>query len=185
MFFIIPNHKDGTIARMVDLYMRDWQIDSIFIVTTDHACTNDTTISSLQQKLTRTDNAFILGGKFIHLRCATHILNLIGNDRWKEKNNAINVVRSYVKYVKSSPSRLVKFKVIAIEEEIDCKSLLQFHVPTRWNLIYLILPTALKFWKVFDPLCDDLGITLSKPMVMDAIGRMHLLVKRIGTPYLC
>ena len=46
-------------------------------------------------------------GKFLHLRCIAHILNLIVTDGLKEMNESVARVRRAVKYVRQSLARLV------------------------------------------------------------------------------
>ncbi|KNA03417.1 hypothetical protein SOVF_209430, partial [Spinacia oleracea] len=52
-------------------------------------------------------------------------------------------------YVRSSPSRIQKFKAFAEEENITSKALVCLDVDTRWNSTYLILRSALVFKKTF------------------------------------
>uniref|UniRef100_A0A803MR49 BED-type domain-containing protein n=1 Tax=Chenopodium quinoa TaxID=63459 RepID=A0A803MR49_CHEQI len=54
-----------------------------------------------------------------------------------------------VKYVRSSPSRLQKFKSCVEEEKITSKGLVCLDVETRWNSTYLMLKSALVFRKAF------------------------------------
>ncbi|KNA24973.1 hypothetical protein SOVF_010790, partial [Spinacia oleracea] len=52
-------------------------------------------------------------------------------------------------YVRSSPSRIQKFKACAEEENITSKALVCLDVDTRWNSTYLMLRSALVFKKAF------------------------------------
>ncbi|KAG2711418.1 hypothetical protein I3760_04G076400 [Carya illinoinensis] len=142
-FCLIPNHRGETIGRYVESCLLDWGIDRIFTVTVDNASSNDTAISYLKQFLT--GNLF--GGKYMHMRCCAHILNLIVSEGLKECNDAITMVRNAVRYVRSSPVRLEKFKRCAEKEKIDCKKMLCLDVQTRWNSTYLMLEAAEKFEK--------------------------------------
>jgi hypothetical protein len=54
----------------------------------------------------------ILGGEFIHMQCAAHILNIIIND-------CVSNIRNVVKYVRFSPSRMVKFKGCIVRKNIQ------------------------------------------------------------------
>ncbi|KAE8671427.1 hypothetical protein F3Y22_tig00111954pilonHSYRG00181 [Hibiscus syriacus] len=58
-------------------------------------------------------------------------------------------VRTLVRYVRSSPARLQKFKTCIEEEKEDSKSLITLDVETRWNSTFLMLESAIKFKKAF------------------------------------
>jgi hypothetical protein len=42
----------------------------------------------------------LCGGKFFHIRCCAHILNLMVQDGLKEIDNALQKIRNSVKYVR-------------------------------------------------------------------------------------
>ncbi|KAG7954614.1 hypothetical protein I3843_11G028400 [Carya illinoinensis] len=144
-FCLIPNYRGDTIGKYIESCLLNWGIDKIFTVTVDNASSNDTAISYLKHFLTGN----VLGGKYMHLRCCAHILNLVVNEGLKECNDAITMVRNAVRYVRSSPARLDKFKKCAEKEKIDCKKLLCLDVQTRWNSTYMMLDAAEKFEKAF------------------------------------
>jgi hypothetical protein len=58
-------------------------------------------------------------------QCAAHIVNLIVRDGLQEVDQSIKRVRAAVRYIKNGTSRLVKFKEIAQEENVDRKAFLQ------------------------------------------------------------
>ena len=89
------------------------------------------------------------------MRCATHIVNLIVTSGLKEMHDSIVGIRNVVIYIRSSPSRLQKFKAYVEKEKIDHKGLVALDVPTRWNSTYLMLESALKFQKDFDRMEED------------------------------
>ena len=59
------------------------------------------------------------------------------------------MVRSAVKYVKSSPSRFEKFRSCVEREQLTFKGLLCLDVPTRWNSTFLMLEGAEKCQSAF------------------------------------
>lgn len=75
----------------------------------------------------------VLNNEFLHVRCSTHIVNLIVSDGLKELHESIVRIRFAVRYV-----RLQKFKECVEREKIDCKGLVVLDVPTRWNCTYLM-----------------------------------------------
>jgi hypothetical protein len=105
-------------------------------ITVDNASANDSGVAYLGRQLQKTN---IADGKYLHIRCATHIVNLIVLDGLKELDLSMQRVRDAVRYIKSGTSRLIKFKEIAEEEKVDCKAFLKLDVPTRWNYTYQML----------------------------------------------
>ncbi|KAK2635899.1 hypothetical protein Ddye_030691 [Dipteronia dyeriana] len=64
-------------------------------------------------------------------------------------------IRNVVKFVKSSPSRLERFKKDVAHEKIGTKGLVVLDVPTRWNSTYLMLESAVKLRKAFERLGEE------------------------------
>nr|KYP65257.1 Putative AC transposase [Cajanus cajan] len=86
------------------------------------------------------------------MRCCAHILNLIVKDGFKENIDVVVRIRAAIKYVRSSPSRLSKFKACVEQQNIEFKGLVCLDVETRWNSTYLMLEAALKHQKAFEEL---------------------------------
>ena len=87
----------------------------VITVTVDNAEPNDVALDYLKKKLEMKDGC-MLGGRFLHMRCAAHILNLIVQEGLKSIHNSIVKVRNAVRYVKLSPKRMDRFKE-AVEDE--------------------------------------------------------------------
>ncbi|KAK2653287.1 hypothetical protein Ddye_013143 [Dipteronia dyeriana] len=157
-FTQISDHKGETIGKCIKKVLLDWGIDRVFTITIDNASSNSTTILYVKRKLTGCyiDGA-ILEGKYLHLRCCAHIVNLIVNDGLKEMHDSVVSIRNAVKFVKSSPSRFDRFKKCVEHEKIQNKGLVVLAVATRWNSTYLMLASSLKFDKAFDRLDDEDG----------------------------
>ncbi|KAJ3697371.1 hypothetical protein LUZ61_001076 [Rhynchospora tenuis] len=128
-------------------------VRGIFTLTVDNATSNNGAISYLKRKI-KDWKGTILDHKYIHLRCCAHIVNLIVKEGLDEHFESIQKIRKAVKYVKSSPKRLLAFKDCVEKEKIKCKSLLCLDVETRWNSTYLMLECAEKFEKAFERLGD-------------------------------
>ncbi|GJY54123.1 zinc finger BED domain-containing protein RICESLEEPER 2-like protein [Tanacetum coccineum] len=86
------------------------------------------------------------------MRCCAHILSLIIKEGLKEVGDSVIRIRSAVKYVRSSPARLLRFKACVEKVKIESKSLVCLDVETRWNSTYLMLESAIKFQAAFDML---------------------------------
>ena len=153
-FCVISNHKGDTIGKLVESCLIEWGIERVFTITVDNASSNDVAINYLNRKL-RNWKGNVLDGEFLHMRCVAHIVNLIVTSGLKEMHDSIVGIRNAVRYIRSSPSRLQKFKTCVEKEKIDHKCLVALDVPTRWNSIYLMLESALKFQKAFDRMEED------------------------------
>jgi hypothetical protein len=99
----------------------------------------------------------VLVGEFIHMRCAAHILNIVVKEGISDLNDCVGTIRNAVKYVRSSPSRMAKFKSCIARENIQCTKMVCLDVATRRNSTYLMLNIAEKYQKAFDLLAEDNG----------------------------
>uniref|UniRef100_A0A803L7N1 hAT-like transposase RNase-H fold domain-containing protein n=1 Tax=Chenopodium quinoa TaxID=63459 RepID=A0A803L7N1_CHEQI len=126
-------------------------------ITVDNASSNDVGFQYLRKRLLRWKDGTVLEGKFVHMRCATHILNLTVREGLKECDDSIKRIRNVVRFVRSSPARLQKFRNCVNQEQIESKRQLYLDVETRWNSTYLMLEYALIFRKAFDLLENSNG----------------------------
>uniref|UniRef100_A0A803MZQ2 HAT C-terminal dimerisation domain-containing protein n=1 Tax=Chenopodium quinoa TaxID=63459 RepID=A0A803MZQ2_CHEQI len=141
------NHKGEAIGKAVEACLEYWGIeDKLYTVTVDNASSNDLACAHLKKMVQRT--GCVNNGNSLHVRCIAHIINLIVWDGIREHGVCIDRVRHAVKYIKNSFARISRFKDLAQKANIQSKSSLCFDVPTRWNLTYMMLETALKFQKV-------------------------------------
>ena len=128
----------------------------MFTIIADNASSNDVAIDYVKKKTKERDSS-ILSGKFMHMCCCAHILNLIVQSGLNSIHELIAKVRNAVRYVRASPARFEKFQECVKNEKIKAKCLLSLDVPTRWNSIYLMLDYALKFVRAFDRLEEEDG----------------------------
>jgi hypothetical protein len=129
-------------------------IDSVFTITIDNASANDVRVEYMRNRMENKSHT-ILGGEFLHMRCAAHILNLVVHEGLKDLGDCVTNIRSAVRYVRSSPERMSKFKDCIEQEKIKCKNMVCLDVPTKWNSTYLMLSTAEKYQRAFDLLGED------------------------------
>ncbi|KAL0015202.1 hypothetical protein SO802_002271 [Lithocarpus litseifolius] len=169
--------KWETIGKTIERCLNDWGIKMVITVTVDNAKSNDVALDYLKKKLEMKDGC-MLGGQFLHMRCAAHILNLIVQKGLKGIHNSIVKVRNAVRYVKLSPKRMDRFKEAVEDEKIQSKSLLSLDVPTRWNSTYLMLEAAKKFETAFDRMHEEDVEFSSYFMEVDGNGKQ----KHIGPP---
>jgi hypothetical protein len=128
-FCLVPIHKGNTIGRVLESTMKDCGIHSIFTITIDNASSNDVGIDYVRRRI-KEKSSTVLGGEFLHMRCASHILNLVVNDGLKELEDSICNVRNAVMFVRSSPARMARFKRCIEQLDIQSKKVVCLDVPT-------------------------------------------------------
>ncbi|CAN6721630.1 unnamed protein product [Malus baccata var. baccata] len=158
-FYVIPNHKGESIAQLLEECLVEWGIEKVLTIMVDNASANDSGLRDFVHRIRGwgIPNALLHDGKYLHMRCVAHILNLVVNDGIKLLNTAIQSIRNAVRYVRYSPQRLESFKMCVEKVRIDSKGLVILDVPTRWNSTFLMLESALKFKMAFDRLKVDDG----------------------------
>ncbi|KAL1148934.1 hypothetical protein V6Z11_A10G158800 [Gossypium hirsutum] len=148
-FCPISSHKGESIGMMIEKCLLNWGIDKLFTITVDNASSNDVAIGYLRKKF-NPRGGLVQNGKYLHMRCMAHIVNLIVVEGLKEMNKSVERVRGAVRHVRQSPARLQKFKECVVVEKIECKKMLCLDVSTRWNSTYLMLDTAQNFERAFE-----------------------------------
>ncbi|PON39857.1 Ribonuclease H-like domain containing protein, partial [Parasponia andersonii] len=140
--------------KAVDQCLYDRGITRVFTITVDNATSNDNGVTHMAKKINNRCNA-ILNCDHMHIRCATHILNLVANDGLEEYSGCVTKIRDIIRYVTTSSLRMAKFKNGAEKDNIFTKRFLCLDVPIRWNSTYLMLNITEKFEKAFDQIEDD------------------------------
>ncbi|CAN1782777.1 Putative AC transposase [Linum perenne] len=180
-FSCILKHTGVTIGTTIETNLIDWGIERVLTVTVDNASSNDVGMQYLKKRFSNWKEN-VLDGKFLHMRCCAHILCLIVKDGMKEVDDSIYRVRSAVRFVRSSTSRLQRFKACVHEEKLDSKKLVCLDVETRWNSTYLMLQSALAFQRAFERLEEkdlvfrnELQKSKGTPMETDWVNVKSLL----------
>ncbi|GJS77876.1 putative reverse transcriptase domain-containing protein [Tanacetum coccineum] len=116
-----------------------WGIESnVFTITLDNASANDVVVAYLKSKFANWEKS-VLEGKWLHVRCIDHVMNLIVQDGLSHIGKSVECVKAIVKYIRQSPQRLAKFKEYAKIEKCPSTKSLILDVPTHWNSTYLML----------------------------------------------
>ena len=84
---------------------------------------------------------------------------------------------SIVKYVRSSPSRIEKFKNCVDIEKIEWSNTLCLDLSTKWNSTYLMLNTACKYERAFERFDD--GDLFFKNQVLSRNEKMRCYQRMI------
>ncbi|KAL4324581.1 hypothetical protein GQ457_11G021390 [Hibiscus cannabinus] len=142
--FIEKKKEVEELFQAVEKCLLECGLKRIMTITVDNASSNDLAIEYLKQILNLWNDS-VLNAEFLHMRCAAHILK----DGLKDVDVSVIKVRAAVKYVRSSPARLQKFKACVEDEKINSKSLVCLDIETRWNSTFYMLKSALVFRKAF------------------------------------
>ncbi|GKE05188.1 zinc finger BED domain-containing protein RICESLEEPER 2-like protein [Tanacetum coccineum] len=148
-FCPISSHRGVDIGKAVEMCLLKWGIESnVFTITVDNASANDVAVAYLKSKFINWEKS-VLEGKWLHVRCTAHVMNLIVQDGLSHIGKSVDCVRAAVKYIRHSPQRLAKFKEYAEIEKCPSTKSLILDVPTRWNSTYLMLDAAQKYERAF------------------------------------
>ncbi|KAG8492408.1 hypothetical protein CXB51_009688 [Gossypium anomalum] len=91
-FCPISSHKGESIGMVIEKCLLNWGIDKLFTVTVDNASSNDVAIGYLRKKF-NPRGGLVQNGKYLHMRCMAHIVNLIVVEGLKEMNKSVERVR--------------------------------------------------------------------------------------------
>ncbi|KAL2934984.1 putative AC transposase [Bienertia sinuspersici] len=85
-----------------------------------------------------------VAGRFFHVRCSAHILNLIVQSGMKVIDNSVLKLREAINYIAASDARLRTFEKCVSNSKCNFVGKLRLDCPTRWNSTYLMLKRALE-----------------------------------------
>ncbi|XP_056695190.1 zinc finger BED domain-containing protein RICESLEEPER 2-like [Spinacia oleracea] len=106
----VSSHTGNEIYEFVQALIREWGIEKkVFTITVDNATNMDLFATRLECDL-HACSPLPMNGKYFHIRCCAHILNLIVQDGLSVINGCIVKVREGVKYITLTEGRKVKFK---------------------------------------------------------------------------
>lgn len=151
-FINVPTpHTAECLSQVLVKCLWDWNMDKKLSTVTLDSCTTDEAMVDRVKGMIPTES-MVLNGKFFHMRCAAHILNLIVKDGLKVIESGIAKIRESVSYWSSSPKRLKTFEMIARQLQIVCVRKLALDCPTRWNSTFVMLDVAVMYKNVFSRL---------------------------------
>ena len=122
----------------------------MFTITVDNATANTNALKLFRDAFNALGHEFlVLGGECMHLRCCTHIINLVVRDGLLEVDVSVCAIRNAIQYIRASSKRVDAFDQ-KVESARMTRGSLSFDCKTRWNSTYLMLSRALKFRAAFD-----------------------------------
>lgn len=144
----VPHTADVIYEQLYEALV-EWNLDEkISTVTFDNCTTNDAVIPMLVRSIGK--RKLLNDGKLLYMRCAAHILNLIGKDEFvKELKAAIENIRESVAYWTATPKRIEKFEKIAKYAKVTIDKKIALDCKTRWNSTFKMLSLAVPYKAVF------------------------------------
>ncbi|KAJ1296422.1 hypothetical protein BS78_01G299400 [Paspalum vaginatum] len=140
-----PPHTGIVIAQAIFECLVELKIeDKIMTITLDNASNNDTAVTNMKTKLLARKNTQF-DPIYFHVRCTSHIVNLVVNDELQAIDLLINNVRNTVKYFKRSPARMYKFVEVCNRYSVPVGKGLSLYVKTRWNSTYRMLDSCIHY----------------------------------------
>ena len=149
-------------------------------------------------------SSLILHGKFFHMRCCAHILNLIVKEGLEVIKESVEKIRESVTFWTTTPKRLEKFVETTCQLNICCDKKLVLDCKTRWNSTFLMQSTAIDYKDVFPRLShrepqykyvpNDLDWNLAKEIcemlewfyeVTKIFSRTKYPTSNLYFPYIC
>ena len=191
-FMYVPcPHTAEAICDALHKCLQSWDIDRrVSTVTLDNCSTNDSMIGLMETRLGATN--MLLRGKWLHMRCCAHILNLIVKDGIEVIASAVSNIRDSIAYWVATPKRYEKFEKTALDEKVELVKKLQLDCKTRWNSTYIMLKIAIPYRKVFERLgeldrnyvCPPPNDWIFASTVCDKLGLFYDLTELFsGTKY--
>jgi hypothetical protein len=132
--------------------MVKWYVDKrLFALTLDNASGNEVAVKDIisDLRVNASARSLVCDGKFFHVRCACHILNLVATDGLSVITHTIENIRQLVLAVKKSPLQWEELMKRATECGLDTSKGLSLDVSTRWNSTYTMLRDALYYKNAF------------------------------------
>nr|GEV91037.1 zinc finger BED domain-containing protein RICESLEEPER 2-like [Tanacetum cinerariifolium] len=106
---VSPPHSGKMLASVLVKNLSEWGIENkVFTITLNNAKYNYGLVETLRGNL-RLNNVLVCDGKFMHVRCGAHVLNIIVQAGLKMIEGCIGKVRESVKYVRGSNAQKTSF----------------------------------------------------------------------------
>ncbi|KAH9658017.1 BED-type domain-containing protein [Citrus sinensis] len=99
-FSAIEDHRGKSIGKKIVACLQDWGIERLFAIIVDNATANDVAVGYVTMQLLswRNEDALVLAGQYMHVRCCAHILNLIVVSGLGELHASVTAIRNAVKW---------------------------------------------------------------------------------------
>ncbi|WOL10721.1 zinc finger BED domain-containing protein RICESLEEPER 2-like [Canna indica] len=125
---VVMGRGDGMTSEL-EKVLKEWGSERVFSISADNASSNQKMIDTLRKEFTVTGKV-VMNGKYMHVRYIAHIFNLVVQEGLNDVKTSVLKIRNAVKYVRSSPARLKKFKECVDFEGMEWSKSLVLDVST-------------------------------------------------------
>ena len=153
------NYTGETLFGMVKSLLLEWNIDKkLCSITVESSSSNDQMVKTLESWLGN-QGYHPFRGKLFHIRCITHIINLLVQDGLDEIDDILHKIRKAIKYISETTIGKEKFQEVVKKLNLQSKDITSQGVPIRWDSTFFMLESALEFREAFSYLqssdCDS------------------------------
>ncbi|KZV15909.1 hypothetical protein F511_14548 [Dorcoceras hygrometricum] len=142
-------HTAQNISHLMFLILEEYGLTSkIFSISFDNASANTCSIDELIRMCQPS-----IGGKFFHIRCTCHILNLCVQDGFRSLETYIKPIRTAIHYPWTHPQVMKQWGRFCKANGMRAKRFAR-DVPTRWNSTYKLLLSTFEYKEL---LCGFFG----------------------------
>ena len=132
-----PHTVEAILEKLIECFS-DWNLGrKLSSLTVDNYSCNDAITGILKDRLD--SRALPLRGKFFHMCCCAHILNLIVKDGLEVIDTSIQKIHDSVAYWRATPKREEIFQQVCDSLSISYSKKLKLDCKTRWNSTFLML----------------------------------------------
>ncbi|KAI7946600.1 hypothetical protein MJO29_011127 [Puccinia striiformis f. sp. tritici] len=147
-------HDGPAISERISQTLLEWNLmEKCTFMTLDNASSNNAAVGKVQRLVDdRCPGGLDANGKFFHVRCAAHVINLVVKDGFQCINEGLAKLRSSVKYFRLSSGRREAFDEAVRRCRITSEQQPTTDVATRWNSMFLTINSSLPFKRAFENL---------------------------------
>ncbi|KAL2901670.1 putative AC transposase [Bienertia sinuspersici] len=154
-----PPHRGVDIYLFVVGLIKEWSLErKAFYITCDNAGAMDVIVARLKSDLL-SFGTLPVAGRFFHVRCSAHILNMIVQSGIKVIDNNVLKLREAINYIAASGAHLCTFKKCVLDSKCNFRAL----EAKDALVLYAIVDTSFDFsltseqWTIVQFVCRFLG----------------------------
>ncbi|KAL2893886.1 putative AC transposase [Bienertia sinuspersici] len=196
IMYFPPPHRGVDIYLFVVGLIKEWNLEGkTFSMTCDTAGSMDVMVARLKSDL-QTFGTLPLGGRFFHVRCCAHILNLIVQSGMKVIDASILKVPETVNYIAGSDNRLVLFEKCVVDSKSNfvdypttnlyfrnIVAIEKLLVVAHTHTVASIQSMATDMMEKFEKYWSDYSVLLAIAVLLDPRYKMHFVKTASGKLY--